>query len=67
MFLFSYAAPFLGTATVEQTAAREENTSRPNILLIDNGGPVVADFRGRHDSELAAEAVEIHREIPDAS
>lgn len=66
MFLYSLAAPFLGTVTVEQTAALEEITSRLKILLIDAGGNLVADFGGRHDSELAAEVVEILRQILDA-
>lgn len=66
MFLYSLAAPFLGTVTVEQTAALEEITSRLKILLIDAGGTLVADFGGRHDSELAAEVVEILRQILDA-
>jgi len=67
MFLVSHAALFLGTVPVEQTAALEEPTTRPDILLIDAGGTLVADFRGRHDPELAAEVVEILPKTLDAS
>jgi len=67
MFLFSLAALFLGTVTVEQPAALEETTTCPDIHLIDAGETLVADFRARHDPELAAEVVEILRDILDAS
>lgn len=34
------------------------DTGRPNILLIDGGGTLVAAYRGRHSPELAAAVID---------
>lgn len=44
-------------------AALGLDTSRPNILLIDGEGKLVATYRGRHNPELAAEVIEKLRAV----